>query len=78
MTKADRAKIRRRMNRLWFLTPFSQQSDLVLRLVVREVDRAVRDERQAKRDTEELWASHRRRADEQMIERTRGLGRKRS
>lgn len=78
MTKHDRAKMANRFNAIEIDGDIGMQgTSAVFNWAVREVNRAVRAERKAQRDTEELWASHRRRADEQMIERAMGLGRKR-
>ena len=84
MTKQDRAKMRDRFIKRLADETVAEPSigkfltiDDVIDFSASEVTRAVRAERKAQRDTEELWASHRRLADEQMIERAMGLGRKR-
>lgn len=93
MTKQDRAKmwcptllnrraIRYMAKSMAMFSPVeAQEQNWILGHLVtfaaREVTRAVRAERQAQRDTEELWASKRRRAEEQIVERAKGLGRKR-
>ena len=73
MTKADRAKMLKWLTGKAFPRDYSN----LAMLVEMAVTRAVRAERKSQRDTEELWASHRRRVDEQMLERAQGLGRKR-
>ena len=78
MTKQDRAKMEGRVDRLLQDADWNHIRIDVFDIIVREVTRAVRAERRAQRDTEELWASHRRQADEQLIERAKGLGRKRA
>lgn len=85
MTKQDRAKMRDRFIKRLADEAIAEPSigkfltiDDVVDFAAGEVTRAVRAERKAQRDTEKLWASHRRRADEQMVERAQGLGRKRT
>lgn len=77
MTKQDRAKMWSRAERFFHEGEAITLSDAEC-FAAREVTRAVRAERKAQRDTEELWASHRRRAEEQVVERAKGLGRKRT
>lgn len=76
MTKHDRAKLQARTERFFPEGDGITVSDIEC-FAALEVTRAVRAERKAQRDTEELWASKRRRAEEQVVERAKGLGRKR-
>ena len=78
MTKQDRAKMVSRLSKRFDYKTIGPEVCWEIETTVAcEVDRAVRAERKAQRDTEELWASKRRRAEEQIVERAKGLGRKR-
>ena len=78
MTKAERTKMEKRVYAAipWLTSGALQDQRQIMDACAREVDRAVRAERKAQRNTEELWASQRRRAEERFIERAKGLGRK--
>jgi hypothetical protein len=78
MNKHDRAKMVKRLHVAipWLASGHPQDQDQIVDACISEVDRAVRAERKAQRDTEELWESQRRRAEERFIERAKGLGRK--
>lgn len=77
MNKHDRAKLQRRARRMCVQHPgLWMHENSVAKFTAREVDRAIRAERKAWKDAEELRESHLRRADEQLIELAKGLGRK--
>lgn len=79
MTKADRAKMADRFSTLKIVGDVGHRGNCtIFNWAVSEVNRAVRAKSKAQRDTEELWASHRRRAEEQIVERAKGLGMKRT
>jgi hypothetical protein len=79
MNKHDRAKMESRLRRTldddWDISEGTRSA--FIDICSREVDRAVRAERRAWRDTENLRLSALRRADERIIERSRNMGRKR-
>lgn len=83
MTKQERAKMEKCFHEAvpWLTSGHVDDQRQIMDACASEVDRAVakavRAERRAQRDTEELWASKRRRTEDQLVERAKGLGRKR-